>query len=218
VFHTGCATDANFTITDENGEPVPFELQALDDGVVLLQTDEALTPGTYQVETPDGEQQTVTVTDAAPLPMQLGTLAYSTGSCRPLFELTFDDAVAPYLPFMRLEYAIDDGPRQAWFEYGTLTTFQDSAWLETAVPTTGSHRVEVFGTVAGEEMQPNSAALTFTFAPCASGGGEDESMAICALGRGGAGVAGADGAIVLVLVGAASTLGRRRRRSLTRRR
>lgn len=215
VFHTGCATDANFTITDANGEPVPFELQALDDGVVLVQTDEALTPGSYEIETPDGAQQTVTVTDPVPLPTQLGTLAAATGSCRPLFELTFDDAVAPYLPFLRLEYAVDGGARQVWFEYGTLAS-QDSAWLELAVPTTGDHQVEVFGTIAGEDAQPDPAILEFSFTRCVSG--DDEGMTLCSLARGGAGAASAGSGSALLLLGAALALGRRRRPSLTRRR
>lgn len=214
VFHTGCATDAEFKITNENGEPVPFELEALDDGVVLLATEEALTPGSYQVETPDGNQQTVTVTAAATLPEELGTLTYSSGSCDPLFELVFDDAVAPYLRFLRLEYAVDGGARQVWFEYGTLAS-QDSAWLELADPTSGEHRLEVFGTIAGEDVHPDSATLTFDFTPCAAA--DDDGMTVCALGAGGAGTSRAGGVAALVLVGAALALGRRRQ-SVTRRR
>ncbi len=212
MFHTGCPTDANFKITDQNGELVPFELQALDDGVVLVQTDEALTPGSYEVETPDGEQQTVTVTDPVALPTQLGSLTHATGSCRPLFELTFDDAVVPYLPFLRLEYAVDGGARQVWFEYGTLA-FQDSAWLELPVPSTGGHRLEVFGTIAGEDAQPDSATLTFAFEPCASD--DDGGMAICALDARGAGASRAGSGVALALVGAALALARWR--LLTRR-
>lgn len=218
VFHTGCATDADFKITDQNGELVPFELEALGDGVVLLQTEEALTPGTYEVQTPDGQQQTVTVTDPAPLPTQLGTLIHTPQRCRPLFELGFDDTIAPYLPFLRLEYSVDDGPKQTWFEYGTLASSQGSAWLELGPLTRGDHRLEVFGTIAGEEMQPGSERVSFPYTPCAGDDATDDGLAPCTLGRGGAGAAAGDGPLTLVLIGAAFALGRRRRLTLTPRR
>jgi len=216
VFHTGCTTDAQFKITDANGEPVPFELEALDDGVVLLQTDEALMPGTYQVETPDGSEETVTVTVPAPLPTALGSLTRAFGSCHPLFTLSFDPAVYPYLPLMRLEYAVDGGERQVWFEYGTIALDEGAAWLELNDLSRGQHEVEVFGMIAGEDMGPDPAVLNFSFDGCDSDEDTDRTFS-CSLAQGGAGATEPIGASVLMLLGSAFALGRRWRRSLPER-
>lgn len=215
VFHTGCNADADFTLTDANGEPVPFELEPVDHGVVLLKTEEALSPGSYQVETPDGEEGTVTVTGPVPLPSELGVLDHY-GSCGALFTLTFDAAVEPYLPLMRLEYAIDGGERLVWFEYGTITTLDGAAWLEVPNVSHGNHVVEVFGTIAGETTAPDAVRRTFWAKPCADEDQGDGGM-VCSLGGGGAGVAGTGSGTALVLVGVALALGRRRR-ALTERR
>lgn len=215
VFHTGCTSDAQFKITDANGEPVPFELEALDNGVVLLQTDEALTPGNYQVETPDGTEKTVTVTEPAPIPTALGSLAHASG-CRPLFTLYFDPAVHPYLPLMRLEYAVDGGERQVWFEYGTIELVDGGAWLELFDVDEGQHEIEVFGMIAGEDMGPDAAVLNFSFKPCGSDNDNGGTFS-CSLAEGSAG-ATRPGASVLVLLGGAFAFGRRRRRSLSQRR
>lgn len=213
VFHTGCSADADFKLTDANGEPVPFELKALDDGVVLVQTEEALTPGTYQVETPDGSQETVVVTEPAPLPSTLGVLQRMYGTCEALFTVTLDDAVEPYLPFMRLEYNVDGGARQLWFEYGTIETLEDAVWLEVPNLNSGEHQLEVFGTIAGETMGLDVASLEFSLTDCASD--ENNGMMQCSLERGGPGGAGTGGGTALVAMGVGLALGRRR---LTRRR
>ena len=217
VFHTGCTAGAQFKLTDANGEPVPFELEALDDGVVLLQTDEALTPGTYQVETPDGAQKTVTVTDPAPIPSRLGSLSEVSAGCRSLFSLTFDPTVAPYLPLMRLEYAVDGGARQVWFEYGTIALTDGAAWLELFGVANGVHELEVFGIIAGEDAGPDAAVLSFSSFECASDEGDGGTLS-CSLANGGTGAAHPAGAGVLLLLGGGLALGRRRRLSLTRRR
>lgn len=216
VFHTGCTADAQFKLTDANGEPVPFELEALDDGVVLLQTDEALTPGNYEIETPDGESKTVTVTDAAPIPSKLGSLTEATAGCRSLFSLTFDPTVAPYLPLMRLEYAVDGGARQVWFEYGTIALSDGAAWLELAGVANGVHQLEVFGMIAGEDVGPDPAVLSFSSPQCASDEGDGGTLS-CSLATASPGPARPAGASILLLLGGALALGRRRR-SLSQRR
>lgn len=210
VFHTGCTTDVPFKITDANGEPVPFELEMLDDGVVLVKTDEALTPGTYQVETPDGAQKTMTVTDPVPLPATLGTL-HKDGDCGARFLLTFDDAVVPYLPLMRLEYSVDGGPRSVWFEYGTIPS-EGAARLEIAGIPHGNHRLEVFGLVAGEAMGPDALSQAFWAKPCTSDL-EDNDRTFCSLDPGRAGAVRSGGGTALALFGVAVAVTRRRRRS-----
>jgi len=210
VFHTGCAADAAFQMTDANGEPVPFDVETLGDGVVLVKAEGALSPGTYQVETPDGATQLVTVTDPAPLPTRLGTLAPLTTSCKAVFQLTIDAALHPFLPLVRLEYAVDGSERQVWFEYGTIPVYDPA--LDLGVSTgPGEHHLEVFGTIAGEATTPDAVALDFSLTPCANG--EDEGTALCALGQSGAGTSrsGAGlGAFVLCL----GFVGWRRRRSI----
>ncbi|HEU5073563.1 MAG TPA: hypothetical protein VFU02_05310 [Polyangiaceae bacterium] len=217
VFHTGCSADADFKLTDANGEPVPFELKELDDGVVLVQTEEALAPGIYQVETPDGSQETVVVTDPAPLPSKLGVLQQPYGTCEALFTLTLDDAAEPYVPFMRLEYSVDGGARQLWFEYGTIETIEDAVWLEMPDLDGGEHQLEVFGTIAGESMGPDVATLDFSLTACASAE-DDGGVMQCSLGRGATGEAGTGGGTALCLVGVGIALVLGRRRPLTRRR
>lgn len=208
VFHTGCSSDTNFTLTNANGEPVPFALEPVDDGVVLLRTEESLDPGSYQVETPDGERGTVTVTEPVPLPSKLGSLR-KDGSCGALFALTFDPAVEPYLPLMRLEYAVDGGERRVWFEYGTIATLYDEAWLEIPNVSHGDHVLEVFGLIAGETAGPDTAKTTFWYKPCTDDEAGDEGV-VCSVGSPGAEAAGAGSGTALVLLGVA--LARRRRR------
>ena len=215
VFHTGCSADAGFKITDANGEPVPFELLELEDGVVLLKADEALTPGTYQVGTPDGTQETVTVTDPVPLPTQLGTLS-SGQMCPALFQLTFAPEVEPYLPLMRLEYSVDGGPRRVWFEYGTIPVPTESVLLEVEGVEVGAHRVEVFALIAGEDMGPEPLSNSFASTDCGSGD-EGDGTFQCSVRRG-AGVASAGSGTALALLGIALVWTRRRRPPLTRRR
>lgn len=184
VFHTGCSTDAGFQLTDANGEPVPFEVETLDDGVVLVKTEGALSPGSYRIETPNGAEQTVTVTQPAPLPTTLGTLAPLSTSCNAVFELSFDAALRPYLPLLRLEYAVDGSERKVWFEYGTIPQGESSLDLEVSA-SPGEHQLEVFGSIAGEDTGPNAVALDFSFAPCADSA--DGGMALCAVSQTGAG-------------------------------
>jgi len=169
---------------DANGEPVPFEVETLDDGVILVKTDGALSPGNYRVETPDGAAQTVTVKEPAPLPTTLGTLAPLSASCNAVFELNFDAAFRPYLPLVRLEYAIDGADREVWFEYGTIPP--EDFWVDLAVPTDpGEHHLEVFAYIAGEDTGPDAVTLDFSFKPCADS--DDGGMALCAVGQTGPG-------------------------------
>jgi hypothetical protein len=209
VFHTGCTTDAAFQITDQNGELVPFDLETLDDGVVLVKTEEALSPGSYQVETPDGAAQTVTVTAPAPLPTTLGTLTPLTTSCSAVFELQIDVALRPYLPLVRLEYAVDGAERQVWFEFGTIP--QGESALDLEVPTSpGAHHLEVFGTIAGEATGPDAVALDFSLTACADG--EDDGMPLCAVAQPGVGTSRSGAGIGAFALGFA-LVGWRRRRS-----
>lgn len=168
VFHTGCMVQGDFSITDENGDPVPYELVALDDGVVLVKTDTALGPGEYQVHTGDGRDASVTVTEAEALPMQTGTLERegSDTQCSQLFRVSFDTSILPYLPLVRLEYAVDNGPRQPWFEFGTVPPGSTSALLGVTPLAIGDHELKVFATIAGETDQPDPAQLSFSYARC----------------------------------------------------
>ena len=161
VFHTGCSTDKDITITDEAGQPVPFELIEVDEGVVLLRADAALPPGNYRVETPDGAEQTLTVTEPAPLPMDLGTLTRVADSCSLTFQLALDPAVVPYLSLLRLEYSLDAAGRLPWFEYGTVPENSASLLLAVDYLTVGSHRLELFASLAGETMAPDPVSLDF---------------------------------------------------------
>ena len=175
VFRTGCPAGNEITLVDQEGEPVAFEMVELDDGVVLLRADAALEPGSYRVKTPDGGEQTLTVTEPAPLPMKLGTLTQVADTCSRTFELQLDAAVTPYLSLLRLEYSLDGGARLPWFEYGTVPQHGSAApLLGIENLTTGPHHLEVFPSLAGETTPPDTAELDFVYdcpdaEPAASG-------------------------------------------------
>lgn len=181
VFHTGNCT-VPFSVTDQNGESVPFELVQLDDGVVLLKTDTALTPGVYEIETGNGQTAEVTVTEARELPMQAGTLERlgAPTECSRTFALTFDESMLAYLPLLKLEYSLDGGPVLPWFEFGTVPQNASSVALGISALSYGSHELRVYASIAGEAEQPPPAVLTFSHEPCPPGA-EPDSGAICAM-------------------------------------
>lgn len=162
VFHAGCMMMGEFGVTDSAGNPVPFEVVELEGGAVLLKTDAALTQGSYHISTPDGGVQTVNVGEVAPLPGQIGALSREAGSCSTLFTLSLHQDMLPYLPLLRLEYAIDGGTPTTWFEYGTVTPENGYLFLQLPwTPATGDHEIEVFASIAGEASAPAPSSLDF---------------------------------------------------------
>jgi hypothetical protein len=162
VFHSGCASEEAFSVLDENGVPVSFQLEELDNGVVLVRTDTALTAGSYTVVAPDGNVRTVTVEASAPLPSNLGELSRPADSCSNLVLLTLSSEVLPYVPLLRLEFSMDGSPFAVWFEYATVP--QSSTPLRLALNDLqpGTHEVRVASYIAGETIGSEPASLTFT--------------------------------------------------------
>ncbi len=184
VFHTGCARGEDFSVTDSEGNPVPFQMVELDDGVVLLKTDTALVPGTYRVETPAGETETVEVTGAEPLPSTLGSLEQFGGACSSVIRLGLDDSVLPYVSLLRLQYTLDDGDMASWFEYGTVEPDGAGAVLLDVGPLDpGAHRVEVVPSLAGEETAPDSESLQFDYECPATSNDPPGGAGACSLDR-----------------------------------
>jgi hypothetical protein len=200
VFHTGCTAGSEITLTDQNGELIAFEMVELDDGVVLLRADAALEPGDYRVETPDGSEQTLTVTEPAPLPMKLGTLTRVADSCSLTFRLELDPAVLPYLSLLRLEYSLVGSARLPWFEYGTVPENSAAPLLAVDGLTPGPHRLEVFPSLAGETMVPDTAVLDFVHDCHRAEPPESGSCALPASLRSGAGAGLAHALPGLILV------------------
>ena len=165
IFHGGCPAPEAFTLTDAEGNPLDFELETLENDVILLRAEQALTPGIYNVSTPDGSQASVTVAPAAPLPTKLGTLADISANCSALLRLDLDPAMLPYLPLVKLEYSVDGGPRRVWFEYGTVVLEDGYAYLAPSGVESGS-RVTVFVSIAGETSAAEPEVQTVR--PCAS--------------------------------------------------
>jgi uncharacterized protein (TIGR03382 family) len=163
VFHTGCGADTDFSLTDAEGKPVTFQVETLDDGVVLLRTETALEPGAYTVVAPDGSQRSVTVTEPSPLPSRLGTLRH-VGGCYPMIELALAAELLPYLPLLRLEYSLDGHtPPSTWFEYGTVMPYDGVVRLELDALPAGGHQLTVTGSLAGEAAAPDPATLQFFY-------------------------------------------------------
>lgn len=167
VFHSGCPVAEDFTLTDGNGESVPFQIETIDDGVVLLRTEDALTEGNYRVTTPDGAEQTVSVTEARPLPSSLGSLA-RVQQCPPLFELQLDTSLLPYLPLLQLKYTLNGAEPQPWFEYGTVMPVDGSVFLAPVGLGEGAYQLAIEGAIAGESIVLTSSTLDFEVA-CPSG-------------------------------------------------
>jgi hypothetical protein len=161
VFRSGCPAGEGFSVLDENGTPVSFQLEELDDDVVLLRTESTLTPGSYTVTTPDGKTSTVVVSDAVPLPSDIGWLRH-VDSCSNLVELVLSEEVLPYLPLLRLEYSIDGLPFVVWFEYGTVPTGDLTLQLALDSAGAGTHEVRVSAVLAGESVGPEPEGLVFT--------------------------------------------------------
>ena len=90
-------------ITDSSGTELGVELQPLEPGSahLLVRTEPPLVPGTYQVVTPDGRSQSLTVTEPAALPTTLGELTVKSESyCKVLLDLALDEGTLPYLSLM----------------------------------------------------------------------------------------------------------------------
>jgi hypothetical protein len=93
-------------ITDSSGTALGIELEASEDdrGELLVRTEPPLVPGTYQVVTPDGRSQSLTVTEPAALPTALGELTLkSQSNCRRVFDLALDEGALAYASLLGTE-------------------------------------------------------------------------------------------------------------------
>jgi hypothetical protein len=174
VYTAGCPDPNSLTVTGPGGTPVGYSLVQLDDGVYIVHTDVALSPGSYLVSLASGSTGAtqVTVSDTAPAPTKLGTITPNgIGGCsEATFTLTLDPSAVPYATLLGLEAQIDNGPTFTWVPYGALTLDGGQSVLEIrcaeACDLDGVHTLDVHPTVAGQGALP-SISVAFS-ATCGS--------------------------------------------------
>lgn len=182
IVHTaGCSTPLaldEIELLDAAGNPIAFDTVELEDGAVLLRTNQTLEPGSYRVSGGSATDVQLVVTEAEPLPMRLGELTYLGASdCTPQFELKLDESAAAYESLLKVMVSIDGGEPTTWVDYGQLEVDGDLTVLELTHCSvdsclgSGTHTVEVTGLIAGEQDQPDPIFLDFDFECTPDAGG-----------------------------------------------
>lgn len=159
VIHTDSCTGfvaAELELRSENGMPVPFDVETLPGGAVLLRPRSPLMPGVYRVTIAGSEMESVVAEEPPALPMALGTFEPLGPSCGVDVDLTVDPLLLAYLPQLKLSVSVDGGAEKTWFDYGTLDVTAGRARL--SLPSCGAspclpdgeHTLHVTGELAGE--------------------------------------------------------------------
>lgn len=143
-------------LEDASGAMIDFDVERLDDGVVMLRPHEELQPGLYRITGPQMFVATLTVVEPEPLPMTLGVLEQLGVVCGADFLFTVDVGLLEYLPQLRLTVSIDAGPAETWFDYGMLRVSDGQAvltlpdCLSRCASESGLHHIALTGELAGE--------------------------------------------------------------------
>jgi len=141
VIHTDACVGlavAELELRAEDGRSVPFDLETLPGGAMLLRPRDPLPAGIYRVTIAGVEMDSVVAEQPAALPMQLGTLQPLGPSCGVDVELNVDPLLLEYLPQLKLSVSVDGGVEQTWFDYGTLDVTEGRARL--SLPSCGGQR------------------------------------------------------------------------------
>lgn len=189
------------TVRDGSGQPIPFEVESLPGGELLVVLPDGLTPGDYTIGVaqagdedggvepePDAGlgpepafMQSVTVQDSAPQPTRFGEVSRIHGECGAVLELTPDASVRPFLGSLSVELQIDAAPSRTLVLTGTLKLVGDSARIalpesEIAALGYGEHELRVTVRLAGESAPLETFLLTLAV-PCSEAGDDgDEPM------------------------------------------
>lgn len=176
------------TVRDASGQAIPFNVERLPNGEILIEPASGLTPGSYTVSAggsadedagaePDAGgsapvlwQQTVDVRSSAPLPLRFGTVDREQADCSTILELTPDAAVLPYLGVLSVDLQLDGGAVQPLIVTGTMKLFDGVARV--ALPAAllagleeGEHTLRLVVQLAGESTPLEAFVLTLT-SPC----------------------------------------------------
>ncbi|MDH5671237.1 MAG: hypothetical protein OEZ06_03755 [Myxococcales bacterium] len=157
VCGVAAATEA-LELRDGSGIAVDFDLERLDDGVVLLRPAMELPPGDYELTGPDGMIRQLAIADSKPLPERIGQLDQVGVGCDIEFELQLDPSLREYVPLLKLDVRVNGGEVRTWIDYGTLPSEPggDSVLtLPNCFPRClrdGVHEVTVEASLAGEEV------------------------------------------------------------------
>lgn len=219
------------TVRDASGRAIPFELEQLPNGELLIVPAGGLMPGSYTVsvmprggDDEDGGvgvgepaiiDQTVDVRPSTPLPDVFGELARSSDYCDTVIELTPYEPVLPYLGLISVDIQIDDGPVLPLIATGTMRLEYGAARVALPLATLegladGAHQLRVIVSLAGESMPLDVFMLTIEV-PCYLGPG-DEAEAGCAASGARHAAPGAS-ALGMALAAALFALRKRRRRA-----
>jgi hypothetical protein len=158
-------------ITDSSATVLGVELEPWDDysAELLVRTEPPLVPGTYQVVTPDGRSQSLTVTEPAALPTTLGELTVkSQSNCEIMLDLALDEAALPYLSLMGTDVHVIPGYPKAtdtlwtWVSPGELEVRDGHVARRVGMPNwnPGEHTVELRAVIAGYDTEVLPAAVT----------------------------------------------------------
>ncbi len=164
-------------ITDSSGTELGVQLEASadDSAELLVRTEPPLVPGTYQVVTPDGRSQSLTVTEPAALPTTLGELTvHHRAGCKKGLDLALDEGALAYLSLMGTEIHVIPGyPTETdtlWSRVspGRLAVRDGHVALEITMSFSdqGSHTVELRAAIAGydTEVLPAAAPIDWSCA------------------------------------------------------
>jgi hypothetical protein len=170
VIHTqACAgfAAAELELRDEAGASIPFVLEPLPGGAMLLRPQRALAAGVYRVMVAGVVMESIVAEQPEALPMQLGTLRPSAPSCGADVELEVDALLLPYLPQLKLSVSVDGGPEQTWFDYGTLDANAGRALLSLPCSSQpcladGAHTLRVTAHVTVQTRCQGAASASFS--------------------------------------------------------
>jgi len=203
VYTSGCpdgSLEELASLSAADATNVGVRLEPLDTaGTFLVRADEMLAGGDYRLALANAEESTLLLSaEAAALPMRLGGLAVTgtDGACPSTLELELEltpEALA-YAPLLRLWARIDGGREQLFVDYGALEVEASASSTlfellrcggETCLEA-GAHVLELRAEIAGEQLQIETARVSFDIdcaAPSAPDSSASDSSASCSMAR-----------------------------------
>ncbi len=238
----GALALGELSLQDDQGRAIPFDVQVLDEGAVLITPESMLPPGSYRVGdmlndmgdddggTPDAGSEpdagmtevmssgeVLEVAPVEPRPTRVGELTRERDACSPSFALELDPAAEAYVSLLALDLQIDQGPLEPFIAYGTLEAVDGRASL--TVPEElwrglydGPHQLTIVARIAGDDVPLESISMQLDVACDPLYEEESEPGFVCSV----ASTPGARSSIALsslIALGACLFVRRRRRRS-----
>jgi hypothetical protein len=185
------------TVRDASGRAIPFSVEQLPNGELLIHPENGLTPGSYTVSVQSGDadedagadsmpdagepvsttlwRQTVSVQESTALPQLFGTIGRQQQGCSTLLELAPEANVVPYLGLLSVDVQVDSGPVRTLIVTGTMQLQNDGVAREELPPDAlnglpdGEHTLHIVVRLAGESAPLETFAMTLSV-PCNGSG------------------------------------------------